>query len=346
MPMLAKVHPAAPVLSPARCFRQAVCPHPTSMPMSRHEVAIVLPAYNEAATVAAVIEQFHQHLPDAFLCVVDNASSDGTAQLAREAMQRLGCRGVVIAEPSKGKASAVRRAFLEVDAEVYLMADADTTYPADQAMELITPVLNGECDMAVGDRISGGDYAAENKRPGHEWGNALVAGIINRLYGVQLQDVLTGFRAFNRRFVKNYPVLVRGFELETDLTLHALEVRHRVREIPIRYRDRPAGSASKLNTTRDGIRVLTAIFQIFRHYRPMAFFGLAGTVLALAGLVAGYGPVADYVAHHFVYRVPLAILAVGLELSALFSFSTGLVLSTIVRGQQAQTERALLLNVE
>jgi hypothetical protein len=154
--------------------------------------------------------------------------------------------------------------------------------------------------------------------------------------------VLSGYRAFNRRFVKNYPVLVRGFELEADLTLHALELRHRIREIPIRYRDRPEGSTSKLNTTRDGIRVLSAIFQIFRHYRPMPFFGTAGALLALAGLLAGYGPVADYVTDRFVYRVPLAILAVGLELSALFAFSTGLVLSTIVRGQHAQAERALL----
>ena len=314
--------------------------------MPRHDIAIVLPAYNEAKTMAQVMEQFHRALPEAFLCVVDNASTDDTGRIARDTLLRLGATGVVIHEASKGKASAVRRAFLEVDARAYLMADADLTYPAEQARELLAPVLEGRCDMAVGDRISGGDYAAENKRPGHEWGNALVARLINKLYGSSLRDVLTGYRAFNRRFVKNYPVLVRGFELETDLTLHALESRHRVLEVPVRYRDRPEGSFSKLSTTRDGIRVLSAIFQISRHYRPMPFFGSVALVLFVAGLVAGLGPVADYVADRYVYRVPMAILAVGLVLSSLFSLTTGLVLSTIVRGHQAAAERALLSDAE
>ena len=222
------------------------------------------------------------------------------------------------------------------------MVDADLTYPADEAQKLIAPVVSGECDMCVGDRISNGRYATENKRPGHEWGNALVAQTVNRLYRANLSDVLSGYRAFSRRFVKNYPVLVRGFELETDLTLHALELRHRVKEVPVSYSDRPAGSVSKLNTTRDGIRVVSAIFQIFRHHRPMVFFGVTGSLLALAGLAAGLGPITDFVEFRFVYRVPMALLAVGLELSALFAFSTGLVLSTIVRGQIAQAERALL----
>jgi glycosyltransferase involved in cell wall biosynthesis len=310
--------------------------------MPRHSIAVVLPAYNEAQTIAGVIAQFHQHLPDAHLCVVDNASTDDTYNIATSTIARLGASGSVIEERARGKASAVRRAFLEVDAEVYLMADADLTYPADEAHKLIAPVVSGACDMSVGDRISNGRYAAENKRAGHEWGNALVARMINRLYRAQLHDVLSGYRAFSRRFVKNYPVLVRGFELETDLTLHALELRHRIMEVPVGYRDRPEGSVSKLNTTRDGIRVVSAIFQIFRHHRPMAFFGAVGSVLALAGLAAGYGPIMDFVEFRFVYRVPLALLAVGLELSALFAFTTGLILSTIARGQIAQAERALL----
>lgn len=310
--------------------------------MPRQAVAVILPAYNEAATVAAVIERFHRSLPDAFVCVIDNASTDGTGRIASEQLRGLGASGIVLQETARGKANAIRRAFLEVDAEIYLMADADLTYPAEEACKLIDPIARGEVDMVVGDRISAGHYAAENKRPGHEFGNTLVATIINRLYGSRLQDVLSGYRAFNRRFVKNYPVLVRGFELETDLTLHALELRHRVLEVPITYRDRPEGSVSKLSTTRDGMRVLAAIFQIFRHYRPMAFFGAAGVFLGIAGLIAGLGPLADYVQHRYVYRLPLAVLAVGLELSALFSLSTGLVLSTIVRGQRAWAERALL----
>lgn len=310
--------------------------------MTRHAVAVILPAYNEAATVAAVLEHFCTSLPAAFLCVIDNASTDGTGRIAREKLHALGAKGVVLVETARGKANAIRRAFLEIDADVYLMADADLTYPAGEANKLIEPINSGEADMVVGDRISAGHYAVENKRPGHEFGNILVATIINRLYGSRLVDVLSGYRAFNRRFVKNYPVLVSGFELETDLTLHALEMRHRVIEVPITYRDRPEGSISKLNTTRDGARVLAAIFQIFRHYRPMAFFGAAAIVLGVSGLLAGLGPVADYLQYRFVYRVPLAVLAVGLELSALFSLSTGLVLSTIVRGQRALAERALL----
>lgn len=310
--------------------------------MTPSVIAVVLPAFNEALTIAETIRQFHAALPEAKIVVIDNASTDATANLARVAMHELRCQGQVLTEPSKGKASAVRRAFLEIDADCYLMADADTTYPADQAHLLLAPVLEGRCDMAVGDRISGGEYAAENKRPGHKMGNALVARIINNLYRVELHDVLSGYRAFNRRFVKNYPVLVRGFELETDLTLHALEFRHRILEVPVRYRGRPAGSGSKLSTVQDGTRVLNAIFQIFRHYRPMAFFGSAGFVFFLAGLAAGWAPVGDYIEHRYVFRLPLAVLAVGLELCALFSVSTGLVLSTIVRGQQAQAERALL----
>jgi glycosyltransferase involved in cell wall biosynthesis len=312
----------------------------------QHQIAIVLPAYNEVQTVAEVVKQFHQHLPDAFICIVDNASSDGTYEAARAAIIELQCKGTVLKEPAKGKASAVRRAFLEVDAKAYIMADADLTYPAEQVRELLRPVLAGECDMAVGDRISGGNYAKENKRPGHEWGNALVTGIVNRLYKTNIRDALSGFRVFNRRFIKNYPILVRGFELETDMTLHALELRHRIIEIPVEYRDRPIGSSSKLNTVRDGLRVLTSIVQIFRHYRPMSFFGGIGTALLVTGILAGFGPVDDYLSYKYVYRVPMAILAVGLVLSSLFAFTTGLVLSTIVRGQQSQTERALLQNVD
>lgn len=305
-------------------------------------VAVVIPAYNEALTVRQTIEQFHRFLPEAEIVVVDNASTDATGDLARAALHDLGCSGCVLVEHAKGKANAVRRAFLEVHADCYVMVDADMTYPAHEVQSLLDPVLRGDYDMTVGDRISNGRYAAENKRKGHGWGNALVARIINFLYKSDLHDVLSGYRVFSKRFVKNYPVLVRGFELETDLTLHALQSRHRVLEVPITYCDRPEGSTSKLNTVRDGVRVLNAIFQIFRHYRPMAFFGSIGVVLLLCGLLAGYLPLEDYLQFRYVYHLPLAVLAVGLVLSSLFAFSTGLVLSTIARGQQAQAERGLL----
>jgi len=305
-------------------------------------VAVILPAYNEAQTIQAVIEAFHRVLPEAAIVVVDNASADNTGGLARQAIQRLGCRGRVLEEQAKGKANAIRRAFLDVEADVFLMADADMTYPADQARELLAPVLEGRCDMVVGDRISRGHYAQENKRPAHEFGNRLVLNLINRLFKASLNDVLSGYRAMNRRFVKTYPVLVNGFELETDLTLYALEGRFRIMEVPVRYQDRPAGSVSKLNTVRDGARVINAIVQIARHHRPLRFFGGLGLILFLLGLVAGYVPLDDYLTSRFVYHLPLAVLAVGLELSALLSVATGLILSTIVRGHRAEHERALL----
>jgi len=305
-------------------------------------IAVILPAFNEAPTIVAVIEAFRIALPEATIVVIDNASTDETGALAREAMERLGCRGKVLHENSRGKANAVRRAFLDVEADVFLMADADLTYPAEQARELLAPVLEGRYDMVVGDRISRGDYAQENKRPAHEFGNRLVLDLINRLFKASLNDVLSGYRAMNRRFVKTYPVLVGGFELETDLTLHALEGRFRILELPIRYQDRPAGSVSKLNTVRDGARVINAIVQIARHHRPLAFFGGLGIILFVLGLAAGYGPLDDYLTSRFVYRLPLAVLAVGLELSALLSIATGLILSTIVRGHRAEHERALL----
>jgi glycosyltransferase involved in cell wall biosynthesis len=233
------------------------------------KIAVILPAFNETLTIQPVIEAFHQALPEALIVVIDNASTDDTYAKAKETVERLGCAARVIQEHAKGKANAVRRAFLEVDADVYLMVDADMTYPADQARELLQPVLEGRCDMAVGDRISGGEYRQENKRPAHEFGNRLVLGLINRLFRSSLKDVLSGYRAMNRRFVKTYPILVGGFELETDLTLFAMEGRFRVLEIPVRYQDRPEGSVSKLNTVKDGVRVLNAIVQIARHHRPM-----------------------------------------------------------------------------
>lgn len=305
-------------------------------------VAVVLPAYNEALTIEAVIRDFRAALPQAEIVVVDNRSSDETYAIALRTLQSVGGPGRVLRETSPGKASAVRRAFLEVDADIYLMADADLTYPARHAHDLIAPILRQEADMVVGDRISNGRYAAENKRPGHGWGNALVRSLVNGLYRCELNDILSGYRAFNRRFILSYPILVRGFELETDVTLHALETRHRIVEVPIDYQDRPEGSESKLSTVRDGLRVLNTIVQIIRHYRPLPFFGGVAALAALLGLAAGVPPINDYLQVRYVHHVPLAILAVGLEITALLCLGIGLILSTIVRGQAAQAERDVL----
>ncbi len=313
--------------------------------MTRH-IAVILPAYNEALTIGPVIEAFATALPDAEIVVIDNASTDATYELAAATLKRLPVRGTVLRERAKGKANAIRRAFLEVYADVYLMADADMTYPAHQAHALLDPILSGEFDMVVGDRISNGRYGQENKRPAHQFGNHLVRYLINRLFSSRLKDVLSGYRAMNRRFVKSYPILVKGFELETDLTLHAVDGRFRLLEIPIQYQDRPAGSFSKLSTVKDGLRVLNTITQIVRHYRPMQFFSAIALVLLVLGLLAGFPAIADYLQYSYVYRVPLAILAVALVLSSMLSFATGLILSTIVRGQKAQLERELMSHVQ
>lgn len=276
-------------------------------------------------------------MPQALIVVIDNASTDGTGQLARDSLGRLGCAGRVLQENAKGKANAVRRAFLEVD--------ADMTYPADQALQLLTPVLEGRCDMVLGNRISNGQYSQENKRPAHEFGNKLLLQLIHRQFKASLNDVMSGYRAMSRRLVKTYPALVGGFELETDLPPFALDGRFRILEVPVHYQDRPASSFSKLNTIRDGARMINTIIQIARHHRPMRFFGALALVLFVLGLAAGYPALADYVAYRCVYQLPLAILAVGLELSALLSLATSLILSTIVHGQRAEHKRALLAQV-
>lgn len=231
-------------------------------------VAVVLPAYNEELTIEATIRAFHDALPEAAVWVINNRSSDATESIARATLSALGCLGGVLNEARKGKGNAVRRAFLEIDADIYVLADADLTYPAERARDLMAPVIEGHADMVVGDRHSAGHYAAENKRALHGFGNRLVRNLVNRLFNADLADIMSGYRVFSRRFVKNYPILVEGFEIETDLTLHALDKRFRIVEMPVEYRDRPEGSLSKLNTVSDGARVLFVIMQILRHYRP------------------------------------------------------------------------------
>lgn len=198
-------------------------------------VAVVLPAYNEEITIEATIRAFHAALPDAAIWVVNNCSSDATEAIARATLRSIGCAGGVIGELRKGKGNAVRRAFLEIDADIYVLSDADLTYPAERARDLMAPVVEGRADMVVGDRHSAGHYASENKRALHGFGNRLVRNLVNRLFNARLADIMSGYRVFSRRFVKNYPILVEGFEIETDVTLHALDKRFRIVEIPVEY---------------------------------------------------------------------------------------------------------------
>lgn len=309
---------------------------------AEQEIAIIFPAYNEERTVGKSMEDFHQAQPSAAIWVINNRSSDMTETIARETIARLGCSGGVINEPRPGKGAAVRRAFMDIEADVYLLVDADMTYPANQAQELLDPILSGEADMVVGDRHREGDYAAENKRPFHNMGNILVRKLANRLFHARLSDILSGYRAFSRRFVKTYPILVDGFEIETDLTLHALDKRMTILEIPVRYKDRPPDSFSKLNTVRDGMRVLFAIGRTLRYYRPLQFFFTAALTVALAGLAAGWPVVREYFTTGYVSHVPLAILASGCEIAALLLASVGLILDTIAHQERARFERELL----
>lgn len=305
------------------------------------QTAVVIPAFNEAATVGAVLREFHATLPEAYLVVVDNASSDGTGHIATETLAELSCEGCVLREPRPGKGIAVRTALRSVAAVTYVLVDADSTYPAEEVHALLDAVRSDGADMAVGDRHSGGAYARQNTRPLHHFGNALVTRLINVLYRSDLRDVMSGFRVFNRAVAHSVPLLHDGFEIETEMSVYCLDRRLRIAELPIAYRERPEGSRSKLNTTRDGARILRLIVLLFKDYRPLAFFGWIGAATTLLGVVAGTPPILDYIRYRYVYRVPLAILAVGLVLTGLVAVTTGLILDTVVNLDRQNFERQI-----
>lgn len=301
-------------------------------------IAIILPAYNEAATVAATMRSFHTAMPQAQLVVVNNNSRDDTAEIAARTLAELGATGRVLNETRQGKGNAVRRAFLEIEADVYVMADADLTYPSERINDLISPIVDGSADMVVGDRHSGGHYAAENKRALHGFGNQLVQRMVNRLFKAKLVDIMSGYRAFNRPFVKTYPILVEGFQIETDMTLHALNRRMRIIEIPVEYKDRPEGSFSKLNTISDGIRVISTIGKILRHYRPMVFFGAVSALFCVSGLVAAVPVVQEWLQLQYITRIPLAVLAASLEIVAFLLLAVGIILDSLSHHEQHRAE--------
>ena len=295
-------------------------------------IAVLIPCLNEELTVSKVVSDIRRQLPEARIYVFDNRSSDETAARARGAGAR------VIEEPERGKGNVVRAMFRKIDADAYLMLDGDATSPAEAAGSLLAPIFAGHADMVVGDRLSS-TYHDENSRPLHSFGNELVRVTINFLFRAHLADIMSGYRAFSRLFVKTMPVMSRGFEVETEMTLHALDKRLRVMEIPIGYRDRPAGSTSKLSTLKDGFRVLRTIGRIFRDFHPLAFFATCAAVCAAAGLAIGAGPVMEFMEAQYVYRVPSAILAASLELLAMLLLACGLILETNVRHFREQFER-------
>ncbi|HIV09925.1 MAG TPA: glycosyltransferase [Candidatus Spyradenecus faecavium] len=283
------------------------------------KIAVLLPCYNESLTIEKVVKDFRAQLPDADIWVYDNNSTDGSGDLARAAGAKV--RHV----RQQGKGHVVRRMFQEVEADVYVMVDADDTYPADEVQKLIQPIVDGEADMVNGDRLSS-TYMTENKRPGHNFGNTLVCTLIRVLWGQRVHDVMTGYRAFSRLFVKSCPVLANGFEIETEMTLHTIDKRMSLVEVPVQYRDRPAGSYSKLNTVSDGFRVLFTIFNLFRFYRPELFFGTVGLVLLLIAAGLFLPVLVDYFQTGLVPRVPTQIFSGFVAIAGLLSFGVGLIL--------------------
>ncbi|GBF37622.1 glycosyltransferase family 2 protein [Leptospira johnsonii] len=310
--------------------------------MKPFPLVLVLPAYNEELTIEKTILEFYKEIPNAFFVIVDNNSKDSTSVISKNILTEHSILGEVIFEPRQGKANAIRTAFTKVDAEIYIMCDADLTYPASKIHSMIQTLKEKDLDMLVGDRLSKGDYGRENKRRFHSTGNKLVLMLINFLFGTKLKDPMSGYRVFSRRFVKNYPILTSGFEIEIEMTLHALDKRFRLEEISVPYKDRPAGSFSKLNTIRDGYKVVKNILWIFKDYKPMHFFGFFSVVSGLLSLVAGTPPVLDYIRYKYVYHVPLAVLATGLMLFSWIQIAIGLVLHTVSKIQRANFELRLL----
>lgn len=284
--------------------------------MNSESIAVIIPCYNEALTIGKVIDDFHRELPQATVYVYDNNSSDDTSRIATE-------HGATVRfEPRQGKGNVCRQMFRDIDADCYLMVDGDDTYPAEASKALCEPILNGTADMTVGDRLSNGTYAEENKRAFHGFGNNLVRSMIKWIYGYSFDDVMTGYRAMSRPFVKTFPVLSEGFQIETELSIHAVDHRWRIKDVPIEYRDRPEGSESKLNTVSDGIKVVAMIGTLFKDYRPLKFFSLVALLFAVIGLALGMPIVVEYFQTGLVPRFPTAMLA------ALFMFLCGLSLAT------------------
>ena len=298
------------------------------------KIAVLIPCFNEAITIKKVVKDFQKDLPGAEVYVYDNNSSDRTAEIAAEA------GAIVRREFRQGKGNVVRSMFRDVEADYYVLVDGDDTYPAESVRSLLQEALDG-ADVVVGDRLSNGTYAKENKRGFHGFGNKLVLFLINRLFKVQLRDIMSGYRVFSRRFVKMYPVLCEGFQLETDMTIFALSRKLRMAEVSIEYRDRPRGSESKLSTFSDGTRVLMTIFNLYRFFYPFRYFSILAGVFFMAGILIGLPVIVEFVETRYVYKIPSAILSSGLMVLAIIGFSNGLILDSINKADQENFEREL-----
>lgn len=300
------------------------------------KIAVLIPCYNEEKTIKKVIEDYKRVIPgDGVIYVYDNNSTDNTAQMAKQA------GAVVRHEYQQGKGNVIRRMFREIDAECYIMVDGDDTYPAEYAPEMIQKVLEYKADMVVGDRLSS-TYFTENKRPFHNFGNSLVRKSINFLFKSDIKDIMTGYRAFSYQFVKSFPVLSKGFEIETEMSIHAIEKNMRMENVIIEYRDRPDGSESKLNTYSDGIKVLRTIVRLFRNYKPMHFFGLLSVVLLLLSGGFFLPVLIEYINTGLVERFPTLIVCGFAVIASIQSFFAGFILENMKQKDRKDFEITLI----
>ena len=302
------------------------------------QIAVLIPCYNEEKTIGKVIDDLKAVLPNAVIYVYDNNSTDKTAAIAKE-------HGAVLRqEYQQGKGNVIRRMFREIDALAYLLVDGDDTYPAESAPEMVKLVLEKNIDMVIGDRLSS-TYYSENKRPFHNFGNSFVRRSINTLFHSDVKDIMTGYRAFSYLFVKSFPVLSKGFEIETEMTIHCLDKNMSMANVVIEYRDRPDGSVSKLNTVSDGLKVIRIILSLYKNYRPLAFFGFFAAVLALISVIGMIPILIEYLETGLVPRFPTLITCGFIMVAALLSFFGGLQLQTI-RQQNKQDFEYRLLDID
>lgn len=302
------------------------------------KIAVLIPCYNEEKTIYKVVTDFKAVLPDSTIYVYDNNSSDKTSELAEKA------GAVVRKEYKQGKGNVIRRMFREIDAEVYIMVDGDDTYPAECAPEMVDAVINKNADMVVGDRLSS-TYFQENKRPFHNFGNSIVRWSINNLFKTSIKDIMTGYRAFSYEFVKTYPVMSKGFEIETEMSIHAVDRNMQVENVIIEYRDRPDGSESKLNTYSDGIKVLLTIVKLYKNYKPFGFFTAISLVLALCSILFFFPVLSAYFKTGVVDRFPTLIVCGFVMVMAILFFAVGVLLSTL-RSQDKRDFEYKLIQVD
>lgn len=292
--------------------------------MENKKIAVLIPCYNEEKTIKKVIRDYKEALPEANIYVYDNNSTDSTVDIANE-------EGAIVRhEYKQGKGNVIRTMFREIDADVYLMIDGDDTYPAENAREMCNLILDGKADMVVGDRLSS-TYFVENKRHFHNFGNRIVRYMINKIFKNNIKDIMTGYRAFSYQFVKGFPVLSKGFEIETEMTIHAVDKNFKILEIPVAYRDRPEGSVSKLNTYRDGFRVIKTIITLFKEYKPNYFFNVVATISLILSVILGIPVISEFISTGLVPRFPTLIISAIFAVISLLMYTTGIILQVIVK---------------